>query len=327
MNRTKRVPSDPMNIDLLASGRIADVPLVPAWAVLHAPVESPLEAAFIAGSALNSLDEIARAQAPWLGAWRNRLALKAAGAVVRLMRRGEDEAGLRDAWYLRQPGDETGPAGDILHAFRKLAGRRPAFSGEDIVEAAQLLGLGWQACPAGLEDGLDAVLRAPAPAPIMAARAARVVMDADASAEPLAWWVADLALARRMGWSHGLPVMSGQIHAGALRLLPGGRRMRAGADGFEHAAFLALAAGAGDACRIAADIARRAALLAKAAPKLRSKGAGEVIGLLLADDAVPGTHASASVTRWASRRLFERLEGLGAVRELTGRPAFRLYGL
>ena len=62
-------------------------------------------------------------------------------------------------------------------------------------------------------------------------------------------------------------------------------------------------------------------------PKLRAKGAGEAIQRLLDDDAVPGTLHTAQLTRWGSRRLFERLLALDAVRELSGRAAFKLYGL
>ncbi len=42
-------------------------------------------------------------------------------------------------------------------------------------------------------------------------------------------------------------------------------------------------------------------------PKLRAKVAGEVIQLLLDDDAVSGTLQTAKPTRWGSRRLFDRL--------------------
>ncbi|TJX52708.1 MAG: DUF1403 family protein, partial [Mesorhizobium sp.] len=41
----------------------------------------------------------------------------------RLAGRTEDEAALRDAWYLRQPGDDPGPAGTILAAWKRLASR------------------------------------------------------------------------------------------------------------------------------------------------------------------------------------------------------------
>jgi Protein of unknown function (DUF1403) len=84
------------------------LPPMPGWARLDAPVADMDEAAFRAGAALAFLDmrvrADVRAQVPFDGVWRRRLALKAAAASARLARRGEDEATLRDAFFLRRGG-------------------------------------------------------------------------------------------------------------------------------------------------------------------------------------------------------------------------------
>ncbi len=122
--------------------------------------------------------------------------------------------------------------------------------------------------------------------------------------------------------------MIGQIQTEAFRGAQRAQgRIAPGGEGFERAVCVALAKGAAEACRLAAEIARRAARLAAAAPKLRAKGAGEAIQMLLDDDAVSGSLTTPQLTRWGSRRLFELVATLEAARELTGRSTFRLYGL
>lgn len=79
--------------------------------------------ALAAGTAIGALDLIVRRQAPWAGAWRLRLALTAAATTAKEAGRVEDEAALRDAVLLTRPGDEVGPAGLLLMAWRRLAGR------------------------------------------------------------------------------------------------------------------------------------------------------------------------------------------------------------
>jgi hypothetical protein len=80
---------------------------------------------------------------------------------------------------------------------------------------------------------------------------------------------------------------------------------------------------------VAADLSRHADTLIAVAPKLRAKPASKIVDLLLTEDCVAPAEAArqAPMTDRAARRLFDRLVALGAVRELSGRPAFRLYGL
>ncbi|RVC81459.1 DUF1403 family protein, partial [Mesorhizobium sp. M4A.F.Ca.ET.022.05.2.1] len=92
-----------IRLDPATASSVAAPPTVPAWALAGGAL-SDSDAAFQAGAALAALDTLARAQASWAGAWRQRLALRCAAASMRLAGRAEDEAALRDAWQLRPAG-------------------------------------------------------------------------------------------------------------------------------------------------------------------------------------------------------------------------------
>lgn len=302
------------------------LPSVPGWALPHA-VASDVEAAFVAGAALNSLDNIVRAEVRWAGAWRQRLALKCAASAVTLAGRTEDEAALRDAWHLRQPGNDAGPAGNILAAWRRLASRSPVVDEATLRTTAGLLGIRWSDELAVLPGHIEALARSATPAPIASAHVVREVQARRPDADLLGWWLADQLLALRLRWPFAIPLLVAQVQKHAFRAAGGRRRVPAEGEGFERAVCVAAAIGAAESCRLAGEIATGAARLQAVAPKLRAKGADEAIHLLLTEDAVSGTLQTMNLSRWGTRRLFERLTALGAVRELSGRSAFRLYGL
>jgi hypothetical protein len=155
-------------------------PPLPGWARIEAAgtdtdTEADSKAAFQAGAALAMLDGRVRSDAPFAGVWRRRLALKAAAASARIARRGEDEAMLRDVFFLRHGGDDPGPAGRMLVAWRGLD--RSAPLGDDsVLHVADTLQLkmdnGLRAAIAEVQQ-LAASAQA---APFAAAQAARVVV-------------------------------------------------------------------------------------------------------------------------------------------------------
>ena len=301
----------------------------PAWARAKNPPETAAEAGFLAGAALARLDSIVRENPPWAGAWRQRLALAAAVASVRRAGRSEDEPALRDALHLTRSGADPGPAGRRLRAWRALAAGSVGQWRSAIVVAAAALGLpGDEALQAAIEAA-EACAEGHRPAPFAAGRAyhlATRALTADrgrgGAGELLACWLADAVLAERLNWPFALPLLAAPLFASA------GRRAPTDSDGAETTRILfAWAKAAAHACDLAAELRRRAQKLAEAAPKLRAKGAKAALQALLDQDSLAAATPIAGLSQRGARRLFERLAALGAIRELTGRATFRLYGL
>lgn len=312
--------------DLLAADLLL-VPKVPAWARPRGDVLRDADAGYIAGAALNSLDNLVRNAPAWGGVWRQRLALKSAATATRLLGRTEEEAALRDAHLFRAAGDDPGPAGKVLMAWRRLASRSTALDQEVVRSIAELLELKWDETLSDITGNAEDLVASSRPAPLLAAELAAEVYRARPDAELLAFWLADVVLAQKLRWPMPVPLLMGQVNAVSFRAGEPRRRIRPGGEGWGRAVLLAYCQAAVEACDIGADLAKRAARLIAVAPKLRAKGSTEVVKLLLNDDALPGSWSSAKLSARGARRLFDRLQDLEAVRELSGRPTFRLYGL
>jgi hypothetical protein len=106
-----------------------------------------------------------------------------------------------------------------------------------------------------------------------------------------------------------------------------GRRPWPGAGAWIETCWVAYGRAAAHASDLFGELERQSNKLLAVAPQLRAKQAPAVIEMLHNDDAVLPSAVGKLMTDRAARRLFDRLVELGAVRELTGRPTFRLYGL
>jgi hypothetical protein len=295
----------------------------PGWARSRTQPAGAADAGLLAGAALAAIHPIARDEHPLGGLWRQRLALANAAVLARQAGRREDQAGLRDAWYFTRQGDDPGPGGRILRAWRRL-GERAALRPEH-----WLLWLA-AAFELTLDEALEDVVatatkltKGEGSAVAAAAEIAAISLRFRPDSEFLALWLADAVLAIRLKWPAPVPLIATEIEGSALKTAV---RHVDGDSPWLTAVSLAYARAAAAASDLYAELARRANRLLAAGPKLRGKDAARMLAILLVEDAQPATAGTEASDR-STRRLFERLVSLGAARELTGRSTFRLYGL
>lgn len=300
---------------------------LPGWALSSARDVNESDAAFAAGVALKSLDDLIRSDPPWLGCWRDRLALKSAAVAARMLGRSEDEHALRDAILLTTTGDDPGPAGKLFTATRMLARRSGTVTTPFVREFAELLGMRWDDSLASTADMIDTAIQSRRAAPLAIAEHISAITTLRPDAEVMALGLAEFVLAQKLNWPKAVPLLLRERYGPAFRTIGGRGRVQPGEPAYPKAICLALVDGVETALRSAVEIDRRAARLLAVAPKVRTKGAEPVIRKLLTEDAVAASAPGSDLSRWAANRLFDRLESFEAVRELSGRSSFRIFGL
>jgi hypothetical protein len=273
--------------------------------VSSARAEALEDVGFFSGAALSQLHLVLEREEVPLALLRDRLALRAAEACVAFSGRPERAGELRDAIHLLRPGDLPGPAGQTCLEWRQAVER--SLSVKALARALP------GAAPGQISTWLDAGRGPPVTRAAMVLEA--VLIEAPRG-EVAALILADAALAQALGWDHLVPLL-----AAGLKCTDQRKR----GDDLRLACHHALVSSAVEAVRLAADLGRRAAHLRAVAPKLRAKGAGDAVEMFLTRDAV--APSALPLPDRAARRLCDRLVDLGAVRELTGRDTFRLYGV
>lgn len=312
---------------------------IPSW--LRRAVSDPQrlgeqgleDLAVAAGAAIGALDSLVRRQERWAGAWRQRLALAAAAVTAKQAGRIEDERQLRDAILLTRPGDAVGPAGSLLVAWRQLASK-PAdklLTRTSLATALEAFGFGPDEETIGeLENALGEVLASQGS--VGALLGALTIAQTHGFGRGFGAWLADAVLAQRVGWSPAVPLLGTETSLVTKVARARGTPMATGAvtdmagERVQHL-MTAQARAALRAIDQFAELERRAEKLLEVAPKLRAKGADKVVERLLSEDAIVASGPIAGMSDRGMRRLFDRLVSLGAVRELSGRHTFRIYGL
>jgi hypothetical protein len=281
-------------------------PVLPAF-VTGFRTERLEDKAFVSGCVLSILNNVVKLNDVPQALWRDRLALRAAAHHRRITGRIEDERAIRDEMSLLRAGERLGPAGEIGLIWRRAT--------QTPISRANFL----RALPALSKDLLDIWDMAGSAAPVTRAAGVIAAVTAVGPRNTLAAaLLADAALSRALNWEFLLPILGSTMTGRELALQ--GPDLQAAC----HGAVLKFAQ---DALPEAHAIARRARRLNAVAPKLRAKASGDVVNLFLRQDAVTPAMLRALMSDRAARRICDRLVDLGAVRELSGRDSFRIYGL
>ncbi|RUX20440.1 DUF1403 family protein, partial [Mesorhizobium sp. M7A.F.Ca.US.011.01.1.1] len=114
---------------------------------------------------------------------------RSAAAATRLLGRTEEEAALRDAHLFRAVGDDPGPAGKVLLAWRRLASRSTMLDEEAVRSIADLFELKWDEALAHVVSNAEDLLASSRPAPAVAAELAAELYRARPDTELLAFWL------------------------------------------------------------------------------------------------------------------------------------------
>jgi len=280
------------------------IPRMPSW-VISARPETIEDVAFLSGVALSHLHLVLAHQDVPKSLLRARLALSAAETCVAFSGRPERARELRDIVSLLRPGDLPGPAGEIYVQWRRAVERPvsvkalrrvlPAFEAQQIA--------GW------LDTGQGGPM-------FRAAAVLQAVLTDAPRAEVAALILADATLAKALGWDRVVPLLAAGLKRADLRKRDKDLRIAC-----HHAVTISVL----KAVRLSSDLAWRVARLKAITPKLRAKGAEAAVGMFLTQDAL--APSALPLPDRAARRLCDRLVDLGAIRELTGRNTFRLYGI
>lgn len=279
---------------------------LPNW-IVEGDGGTPEDQAFLSGGALAHLHGALKHPELPFGLLRDRRALGAAEACVTFSGRPERSPDLRDALNLIRPGDDPGPAGTVFLAWRR-ATERP-ISIEALSRAMPTLD------PNQIAVWLDASIANPVDA---AAVVFRLVLAEAPRADVPALILAEATIARALGWSHIIPLLA----TGLKR-----RDLAKEDDALRMAMHRAVVVGVKDTMRQMAELVRRRNYLMTVAPKLRAKASEAVVAAFLNRDALTPFALTQYMSDRAARRICERLVSLDAVRELTGRESFRIYGV